>query len=126
MSSKKVTKKKCPTESQEQQKFIMQLRWLFSDLQFFAIPNGGQRNKSEARRLILEGVEKGTPDIFIAEPRKKYHGLFIEMKRSLKSLSVTSKEQKLKHTALQKKGFKVKIAYGCKDAIKILKEYLDV
>jgi hypothetical protein len=122
--AKKLTKKKCPTESQEQQKFIMQLRWLFSDLQFFAIPNGGQRNKSEARRLLLEGVEKGTPDIFIAEPRNNFHGLFIEMKRSIKSLSVISKEQKLKHIALQKKGYQVKIAYGCKDALTILNEYL--
>lgn len=52
----------------------------------FAVPNGGERNKVAAARLVAEGVKSGAPDIFLPYPKIRnnqvlYHGLFIEMKR---------------------------------------------
>lgn len=117
-------KKKIKTESQEQKALVMKLRWQHPDVHFFAIPNGGKRGKGEARQLVLEGVEKGTPDIFIAEPRKGFHGLFIELKRSDKSLSTTSKEQEMKHLQLLERGYEVKVSYGAEEAYKEILIYL--
>ena len=117
--------KKIPTESQEQQRLILKLRWLHPDVIFFAIPNGGKRGKGESRRMVLEGVEKGTPDIFIAKAIGNYHGLFIELKRAIKSLSCTSEDQIKKHEALRKEGYRVEVCYGCDIAYEIILEYLD-
>lgn len=116
--------KKCPTESQEQQKLVMKLRWMHPDIQFFAIPNGGKRNPGEARKLVLEGVEPGTPDIFIAAPKNGSHGLFLELKRSDKSLSKTSIEQINKHKMLKSKGYQVEVCYGCDEAYKTFLNYI--
>ena len=46
----------------------------------FAVPNGGHRHIAVARKLKASGVKAGVPDLFLAWPSKKYHGLFIEMK----------------------------------------------
>ena len=118
--------KKVPTESQEQQRFVLKLRWLWPDIEFFAVPNGGKRGKGEARQMQLEGVEKGTPDMFIAEPMKGFYGLFLEFKRADKSLSVTSTEQSVKIRKLEEKGYKCLVVYGAVHAYKELMMYLDI
>lgn len=46
----------------------------------FAIPNGGARHIATAARLKREGVRAGVPDLFLALPVGKDHGLFIELK----------------------------------------------
>ena len=116
--------KKLPTESQEQQRLVLKLRWLHPDIIFFAIPNGGKRNAGEARRMVLEGVESGIPDIFIAKAIKHYHGLFIELKRAVKSKSTTSIEQIEKHKSLIAEGYCVKVCYGCDNAYQTILDYL--
>jgi len=119
-------KKKIKSESTEQKTLVSKLRWLHPNIEFFAIPNGGKRSKSEARSLVLEGVEKGTPDIFIAEPMKEFSGLFLELKRSEKSLSVTSPEQTVKHDRLRDRGYAVQIVYGADEAYRAIIEYMEL
>lgn len=116
--------KKLPSESQEQQRLVLKLRWLWPDLVFMAVPNGGKRGKGEAAKMVLEGVEAGTPDLFIAEPRRGFHGLFIEMKRADKSKSVVSPEQKDKISQLEDKGYAVVICHGASDALLQIEGYL--
>lgn len=121
---KKITTKKA-SESQEQQRLIIKLRWFHPDLVFFAVPNGGKRGKGEARIMSLEGVEKGTPDIFIAEALKGYHGLFIELKRAHNQSSKVSIEQDNKIKDLELKGYLVKVCYGAEEAYREILGYID-
>ena len=49
----------------------------YSELKLiFAIPNGGYRNKGEARKLKATGTKSGVPDLFLAVPRNNKSGLF--------------------------------------------------
>lgn len=114
-----------PTESQEQQRLALKLRWLYPNLVFFAVPNGGRRNRGEAHKMTLEGVEKGTPDLFIAEPNEDFHGLFIELKRANESMTKVSPEQEDKMVRLREKGYCVRVCYGAEEAMKEISLYLE-
>ncbi len=116
--------KKIPSESQEQQRLVLKLRWTHPEIEFFAIPNGGSRKKGEASKLKLEGVEAGTADIFIAEAIGDHHGMFMELKRSVKSKSVTSEAQKIKHKRYTERGYCVKVCYGAEQAYKEILKYM--
>lgn len=122
-----MTKKiKVPTESQEQQRLVLKLSWHHPDLVFFAVPNGGRRGKGEARKMQLEGVQPGIPDIFIAEPFGEFLGLFVELKRDLASRSKTSDAQYKMHKKLTDKGYRVVIAYGAAHAYEEILSYLNI
>lgn len=46
----------------------------------FAVPNGGSRNKVEAKKLKATGVTPGVSDLILLIPNRGYHSLVIEMK----------------------------------------------
>lgn len=46
----------------------------------FHIPNGGSRNKREAKNLKRQGMRAGVPDLCIPVAKRGFHGLYIEMK----------------------------------------------
>lgn len=76
------------TEHQEQCLFVEWFELQFPKVRFFAVPNGGQRNKIVAAKLKKEGVRSGVPDLYV--PAWK---LWIEFKREKGgSLSPTQKE----------------------------------
>lgn len=52
----------------------------YRHIPIFHIPNGGSRNKREAKNLKRQGVRAGVPDLFVPVARRGRHGLFIEMK----------------------------------------------
>jgi hypothetical protein len=75
-----------PTEAQEQEVLC---RWLdLMHIDYFAVPNGGYRNKLEGKNLKKQGVKKGVSDLIVFTQSKI---LFVEMKRIKKS--AISKEQ---------------------------------
>lgn len=74
--------------------------------------------------MQLEGVKKGIPDIFISEPIGKCHGLYVELKRQIKSK--TSAEQLECHQKLTDKGYRVEIAYGAAHAYELILSYLNI
>lgn len=45
-----------------------------------AIPNGGARHITVAKKLRAEGVLAGVCDLYLPAARRGYHGLYIEMK----------------------------------------------
>lgn len=78
---------------------------------------------------------KGWVDIFIAEPRGAYHGLFIELKREgsgaiLKSGKFSSDKKLQGEVAFLKrqrdKGYKAEMAIGYDQAMGIINEYLGI
>lgn len=87
----------------------------------FAIPNGGSRHKLEGLNLKKEGVTPGVPDIFMAIPNEKHHGLFIELKSHSGKLSLNQKNMIRR---LEENRYLCKTCYNFDDAKNVLMNYL--
>jgi hypothetical protein len=112
-----------PLEAQEQEEFA---KWCDAKGLLWAhIPNERKATVRVMAELERQGLKKGFPDNFIAEPRGKYHGLFVELKRAKKSLSKKSPEQREWIKALNKKGYKAAFCYGAEEAKRVVLEYLE-
>ena len=87
----------------------------------YHIPNGGSRNPIEAVNLKRQGVRSGVPDLCLAVPRGKYHGLYIELKYGSNR---PTENQKRWLSALGENGYAVSVCYGCEAAIAEIIKYL--
>ena len=90
---------------------------------WFAIPNGGQRNKIVAAKLKAEGVKSGVPDICIV-----FDGMahFLEVKKPRTHNSgkgTLSKPQKVMIERLRESGAEVAIVYSVADVIEACIEW---
>jgi len=95
---------------------------------FFAIPNGGSRNKMEAVNLKREGVKAGVSDMQVILKDKV---LFIEMKRppkrlksgklSYSGISVSDNQKEFIDRVRGSKVCKAKVCYGFNEA----REFVD-
>ena len=111
-----------PKEDEEQREFA---QWCDAKGLLWAhIPNERKASVAVLGELTRQGLKKGFPDNFIAEPNKKYHGLFIELKRAKKRLSKISAEQKAWIKDLSEKGYKAVVCYGAEEAKRVVLEYL--
>ena len=111
-----------PREDEEQKEFAA---WLDeTGLLWYHTPNERRASVTELVNLTAQGMKKGVPDNFIAEPRGKYHGLYIELKRSKKSLSRKSPEQRAWIESLNEKGYKAVFCYGAEEAKRVVLEYI--
>lgn len=88
----------------------------------FAIPNGGFRHISVAKKLKDEGVRSGVPDLFLACGRGSYKGLFIEMKK--RDGGVVSDKQKKLMSILRLQGYAAHVCHGWNEAANLIKKYL--
>ena len=115
--------RKLPTENQEQKALF---EWAsFHPIcknYLIAIPNGGYRNKREARNLKLTGVKSGVSDIFLAYPSNPYHGLWIELKRKRGGRTSDSQNEWLQ--LMRDQSYCAEIAKGCDEAIQLINNYL--
>lgn len=116
---------KCPLESSEAKTF-----WQWSQYHpiakdhLFAVPNGGTRNVREAVNMRAQGVRVGVSDYMLAHPSNGKAGLFIELKRSDKTISRLSADQAIWLARMERVGYATKVAYGAEEAIKAVEEYL--
>ncbi len=85
---------------------------------------GGQYQpfQSQRNRARKTGYVKGFPDLFIYEPRKRFHGLALEIK-TLKGRA--TKEQKEWIEALNERGYKAEIVKGLPDILDLIDSYLN-
>jgi hypothetical protein len=96
------------TEFAEQAGLLQWFRCKYPDVLIFAIPNGGKRDIKTAKKLQMEGVTPGVPDLFVPA-----WNLWIEMKKPGGKLSASQKEmieylESIDHTVI--------IGYGARDA----------
>ena len=107
------------SEHDEQCAVVEWLEW--NHIRFYAIPNGGSRNKIEAARLKAEGVRAGVPDLCIPVPSGEKHGLYIEMKAG-KNKPTEKQIEWLGY--LSGVGYSTAVCYSAAAAIKVIREYL--
>ena len=112
---------KYPSEHQEQVALINWFRLNYPQFVIVAVPNGGNRNLIEAKKLKEEGVLKGFPDIAIFLKYPKV--ILLEMKKQ--KGGVVSKEQKKVHQKLSDLGHTVIVGYGFIDAKNKIEELLN-
>lgn len=115
---------KVKTEHQEQVRFISVVRNFYPQYLVFAVPNGGYRNPREAKRLKDEGVMAGVADLVVAEARKGFNGLFLELKRTKGGSQ--SKVQKAFEMAVKERGYEYKVVKGAVEALEAFKEYMGI
>ena len=121
--NKQMTERITPLEEEEQRELAA---WLDKKgVLWFHIPNERKATALTLYELEQQGLKKGVCDNFIAEPRGKYHGLFIELKRAKKNLSKKSMEQKEWVKALNEKGYKAAFCYGAEEAKRVTLKYLE-
>ena len=104
------------SEHAEQAGFLQWFRAKYPGTLIFAIPNGGKRDIVTAKKLQMEGVVPGVPDLFVPELR-----LWIEMKKPGGRLSEAQKNM-IEH--LEGIGHTVIVAYGARDASEKVLEFL--
>jgi len=110
------------SEDDEQRQLIQWCRTR-PELQYlFHIPNENTAGIKWGVRNRQLGVKSGVPDLMLPIPMKGYHGLFIEMKAMNGELG---KNQGLWLQALTTFGYKAVVAYGWKEAKRVIEEYLE-
>lgn len=84
-------------------------------------PNGIKLTMMQGVRFKRMGYRAGTPDILIFEPKGKWHGLFLEMKRE--KGGVVSEHQKEFLKRANERGYYAVVCRGFDEAKKVIDEY---
>ena len=113
-------------ESEIQQACV---RWFYYQYPNYAkalikIPNEGKRSLRLGHISKMEGLQPGTPDLFLAVPKGRggnYNGLFIEMKSETGRIA---ESQKTMLHYLSTMGYKTAVIRSITEFIKLITEYL--
>ena len=121
MRKKSTSKMPPPFEWQEQVTVIQycQLNHILCN----HTPNEGKRSLAEGKKLKEMGLSPGFPDVSILEPKGKYHGFYIEMKRVGNKLT---SDQRMWLDELRARGYATALCYSADDAIKLIKKYMRI
>ena len=119
MRKKSTSKMPPPLEWQEQVAVIQycQLNHILCN----HTPNEGKRSLAEGKKLKEMGLSPGFPDISILEPRGKYHGMYIEMKRVG---NVPTDDQIKWLMELKARGYATALCYSATEAIAKIDKYM--
>lgn len=105
-----------------QAKVVQYVRTFFPEAIICSIPNGSGTTAKNRLHLFAEGLLAGMPDLFIAEPRKGFNGLFIEMKTDK---GAETQAQKRIRQRLEDNNYLCYVARSDITAINIIEAYLD-
>lgn len=88
----------------------------------FSVPNGALRSLAEGKRQKELGLTAGVPDVFIAYPSGKYHGMFIEFKAGTNTLT---HYQQAMIQLLKAQGYYCVVCYEVDKAMQEVTNYLN-
>jgi hypothetical protein len=124
------------SESHEQVALVQFARLIRELRSIFSVPNGAHLKGNRIQRarqmsiLKAEGLMPGASDLVLPEPIMfgpldpgECHGLYLEMKRTGKS--VTSEEQVAFGQSMVDRGYEFQVAHGIDEGIEILTDYLN-
>lgn len=103
---------------------VSHTRYHHPDLILFHVPNEGAIPPQYRDKLLQMGLLGGVSDLVLLEPRGKYHGAMIEMKRANKSDSSVKPDQVNFLAWARRKGYFTAVTYGAEEYIKCLRYYL--
>jgi len=90
-----------------------------------AIPNAGAgAQKGQAGKMKAEGVKPGVPDLCLPAPTADWFGLYIELKR--RKGGRVRPDQRWWIDALRSNQYAVHVCAGADEAIRVLKDYLQM
>ena len=123
------------TEKQVRRQVCLWIKAQYPHLIFKSDTTSGMKlSIGQAMQNKMLQSERGYPDLFIAEPRAEYHGLFIELKKddsiykkdgTLRE-NIHVKEQDLVLDKLREKGYYATFACGFENARNIIRYYLSL
>lgn len=85
------------------------------------IPNERKCTPAQGRRLKLQGVKSGVPDLHLPVARNGYHSLYIEMKAEK---GRTSDNQNWWISELEGQNNKCAVCHSWEEAVAVLEKYL--
>jgi VRR-NUC domain len=88
------------------------------------IPNERKCSPQYGLKLKSLGVKKGISDLFLAYPKFRYAGLWIELKK--RKLSTVTKSQKEWIDKMNNLGYKAVVCYGWEEAKEVIDDYLNL
>lgn len=91
-----------------------------------AVPNAGKRTKRERGNLLAEGLKKGVPDIFVEKAIDPFHGLRIELKKTLGTTNDVSPVQWEWLERYEREGYQACVAIGYRECIILICQYFNV
>lgn len=120
------------TEEQEQRQVFRYVQWQYPDIIFNADMGGVRVPIGLAKKMKSLGNCRAFPDINIPEPRGKYYGLYIELKRTNTKLKKKNGDWVNDHVAeqadmlekLRQRGYYAEFAIGFEHCKNIIDEYL--
>jgi len=92
------------------------------------IHNEGIRSRSTNRLLPRLGMRAGASDLFFALPTKKYHGLWMEVKKDGWKFTSAQREHIERQNAFidqqNKNGYLARLVIGVDEGIALINEYM--
>lgn len=89
----------------------------------FAVPNGGFRTETTARKMKAEGVVAGVSDLILLKSNRYYGALLIEMKTTDKR-SKQSELQREWQKCMESEGYKYVVCRSLDDFMREVGDYL--
>lgn len=122
------------SEAELQKQVAIYIRMQYPDAIFHSdFGSGVKLTPWQAKMQKMQnGGKRAWPDMFIAEPKGKWHGLFIELKKEGTRLMKRNGDFASEHIAeqdavlreLNEKGYKAEFAIGFEQALNLIDDYL--